>query len=253
MVFFTDLDHTLIWSHRYNLPEDKICVELLNGQQQSFMTGPTWRFLTGNPGISIVPVTTRTELQYRRLTCMDAIGVRSAIVCNGGKLLINGVEDSDWTQETLLMAEPEIPALRKAAEHLRNYMAGPDLHEPEPYMVYARCEDLGAVCESLRAVTEPDMVYAAHDRRKVYLFCRSVTKGSALRRFRQRFHVDYAVAAGDDPLDVPMLNEADYAMFPESLSGSVRHGRKHILRGEIFSDEICRELNTLISSQSDRP
>ena len=41
MRFFCDLDHTLIYSHRVALGEEKVVVEYLNGKEQSFMTRTT--------------------------------------------------------------------------------------------------------------------------------------------------------------------------------------------------------------------
>ena len=248
-VFFSDLDRTLIYSHRHSIAGEKICVEYLNGQEQSYMTGFTHNFLTGNPGFSLVPLTTRTEAQYRRLTCMDAMNVRQAILCNGGKLLTDGAEDPDWTRETIVAAEAELPALYKAASLLRNSVGVAELHEPEPYMVYARCENPPAICCLLRSEVDPVLVQIAHDQRKVYLFCSSVNKGSAVRRFRKRFSVEYAIAAGDDSLDVPMLNEVDYAIAPVSIANQVQRNRKSVLYGEIISDGICRRLKEIITSR----
>ena len=247
MTFFTDLDNTLIYSHRWNLPDGKVCVEYLDGREQSYMTESAYTFLTGNPGFAIVPVTTRTEVQYGRLTCMEAMGIRHALICNGGKLLADGKEDVGWTRETMRLADPELPALHEAAVLLRG-CADAALQEPEPYMIYARCEDPAAAYRELCAAINPQKICVAHDRRKVYLICRSVNKGAALQRFRQRFSVKYAIAAGDDPLDVPMLNEADFALAPESVANGIQHLRRSVLTGDIISDEICTRLKQITSS-----
>lgn len=58
--FFSDLDNTLIFSHRKKGVEDKIPVEYLNGKEQSYMPGELARLLTDNQEILLVPVTTRS-------------------------------------------------------------------------------------------------------------------------------------------------------------------------------------------------
>ena len=43
---FTDIDNTIIFSHRHETNEKKVWVEKLNGKDQSFMTYKTYRFLS---------------------------------------------------------------------------------------------------------------------------------------------------------------------------------------------------------------
>ena len=100
-VFFSDLDSTLIWSRRKAPGVPKRAAEYLNGKEQSFMTEETFRFLRDAGWLTLVPVTTRSEEQYRRIFLMESLPVRYALVCYGGKLLAGGREDAEWTAETL--------------------------------------------------------------------------------------------------------------------------------------------------------
>ena len=43
--FFSDLDNTLVYSHRVSLPGERIAVEYLNDHIQSYMTKKTYDFL----------------------------------------------------------------------------------------------------------------------------------------------------------------------------------------------------------------
>lgn len=42
--FFSDLDNTLVYSHRVSLPGERIAVEYLNDHIQSYMTKKTYDF-----------------------------------------------------------------------------------------------------------------------------------------------------------------------------------------------------------------
>ena len=58
--FFSDLDRTLIFSHRIALPREKLVVELLNGREQSYMTCRTLAYLQNAAWLRLVPVTMRS-------------------------------------------------------------------------------------------------------------------------------------------------------------------------------------------------
>ena len=67
-VFFTDLDNTLIYSYRHEIGREKICVELYQGREVSFITKRTWELLQQvKKQVLIIPVTTRTQEQYHRI------------------------------------------------------------------------------------------------------------------------------------------------------------------------------------------
>lgn len=86
--FFSDLDNTLVYSHRVLLPGERIAVEYLNDHIQSYMTKKTYDFFSKSNGVFLIPATTRTCEQYARLSETFArFGCRYALVCNGGILL----------------------------------------------------------------------------------------------------------------------------------------------------------------------
>lgn len=52
--------------------------------------------------MTIIPTSTRTEEQYKRID-LDIGIVPYALVCNGGVLLVNGKRDREWYLESLQM------------------------------------------------------------------------------------------------------------------------------------------------------
>ena len=66
-ILFTDLDNTLIYSKKTDIAE-KIPVELYNGEINSFMSKYSYELLHKlNEMLLIVPITTRTYIQYSRI------------------------------------------------------------------------------------------------------------------------------------------------------------------------------------------
>lgn len=244
-ILFSDLDNTLIYSHNRKLDDEKIVVEHLEGREQSYMTKRTYNFLIDSEWLSWVPVTTRTEVQYKRLKCMDTMRVKYAIICNGGKLLVDGNEDAQWTKNTLSLVETQIDDLETAINMLKDTCRQAELHRPEIYMCYAKVKNPKEICGRLIKIMRSKNIKIQHDQRKVYLFTESVNKGNAISRFRNRFNVGNSIAAGDDTMDIPMLNEVDYPLAASKIFNSVNASRKELLEGDIFSNQICERLEEL--------
>lgn len=237
-VFFSDLDNTLIYSHRRKINDPKIPVEYLEGKEQSFITNGTFDFLCNLRELTLVPVSTRTEEQYRRLNCMKRIKVKYAIVCNGGKLLVDGKVDEQWEKETYDIADPFTLSMKKAAYELEK-ICNRNIHRPERYMCYATTNSSESVCKELAKRIDTDSISALYDNRKVYIFPKVINKGIATGRFAERFEVDYSIAAGDSIMDVSMLNTADYALAAEGIYDLVSTEKKEKLIGCEISQSIC--------------
>lgn len=244
-IFFSDLDSTLIYSHNRKIDDEKIVVEHLDGREQSYMIRKTYNFFIDAEWLNWVPVTTRTEVQYKRLKCMEAMHVKYAIVCNGGKLFVDGIEDAQWTKDTLCLVEAQLGDLEAAINVLKDFCGKTELHKPEIYMCYVKVDDPKEIYDKLIKCIRSKNIKIHHDRKKLYLFVDSVNKGSAIRRFRNRFDVGNSVAAGDNEMDIPMLNEADYALAASKIFNVIKTAEKELLEGDIFSDQICKSLEEL--------
>lgn len=240
-VFFSDSDNTLIYSHRHKISEDKIVAEYLGAKQQSFMNKEVFNALASLHHYVFVPVTTRSEEQYRRIHCLNDLHPRFALVCNGAKLLVDGKVDSAWEEKTLALANPNMGDFEFACKLLSGLVDSSHYHRPEVYMAYVVIEDPKSVCESFRNKLKDLSVDVAYDSRKVYLFPKGMDKGLSIRRFKKRFQVQCCIGAGDSEMDVPMLNEVDHAFCAFKISTLVQT-RKTSIEGEDISLEIARNL-----------
>lgn len=235
----------MIYSHHRRIDKPKIVVEHLNGREQSFMTQFTYDFLCSAYWLTIVPVSTRTEHQYRRIECVERLRFKYAIVCNGGKLLIDGKEDKEWSLQTDVLADESYDSLEHATELLAQLLPAEVIHRPEKYMSYAKCDDPESVYEKLRDIIDLNKVNVQRDGRKVYIFVNGISKGKAIERFKQKTGFENIIVAGDNFMDVSMLNKADYAFVHKDIYNKVECRNKHVIGEDLMSDEICEYLKKM--------
>lgn len=238
---FSDLDNTLVYSHRIALPCGSVAVEYLNGRVQSRMTEKTYAFLAGAAGVFLIPTTTRTCEQYARLSeTFAGFGCRYALVCNGGVMLDRGAPDPQWLAETKEIAGNELSSLKEAGKVLRGLFPERYIRIAEGIMLYFKTDAPAPDAAAAAALLDTEALRIYYDSRKVYCIPTSINKGSALRRFSERMGITCSAAAGDSAPDIPMLEAADIALLPEKLCGLVSNANKIVLDGEApFSDLIC--------------
>lgn len=254
ITLFTDLDHTLIFSHRSKPNTSCIPVEKLNGEVQSFMTKKTWNALSdlvGSGKLCVVPVTTRKKEQYVRLDYLtERMHIRYSLICNGAVLLVHGVVDPEWLSESVFIAKDQLEEVYKAENELRVLCGRERTYSPFNIMTYGVSDDAEQIIDNLRDIIDQNKCFVSCDKRKIYCIPTSLNKGMAVKRFQKRFGYEKSVSAGDSEFDIPMLLEADYAVFPESLlSTELSDARFPIGKGKILSDALCDILQYIICAK----
>lgn len=246
--FFSDLDNTLVYSHRVSLPGEHVVVEHLNNRIQSYMTKKTYDFLTESDGILLIPTTTRTCEQYARLSETFAkFGCRYALVCNGGILLDNNEVDLEWIAETKAIAGDELSSLYEAEKMLLRIFPNQCIHSVSDIMVYAKTDNPASDAGRLSTALNTAGLNIYYDSRKVYCIPSSINKGNAIKRFSDRMRITWSVAAGDSAPDIPMLEATDAAILPYELSNVVENRQKYVAdNSQCFSDYICDVLSGLL-------
>ncbi len=246
-ILFTDLDSTLIYSHRRDIGEDKVLVERLDGREQSFMTKKAYTYLKEADWLKVVPVTARTKEQYSRIFSIGKpLPAERAIICYGGELLINGEEDSQWHEETMELVRDEIPSVSRSYEKLIKLTNPAHVYFPAPYLCYAVCENVEELAAKLREDGEitsgADVIC---DGRKMYCLACSINKGRAIERYRTRFGREKCAAAGDSGFDIPMLMQADAALAADRIFDDISGREVYALGSGEISDMICDILERL--------
>ncbi|MBE7160816.1 MAG: HAD hydrolase family protein [Williamsia herbipolensis] len=221
-----DLDRTLIFSAASaGVPVEGLrCVEHLDDRPLSYMSPVTVDLLDElDEQALVVPVTTRTVAQYRRVR-FPGRPRPFAVAANGGEILVDGAPDPLWRKQIDAAVSGSLPVAtvyeRVVADAdpvwLRAARVADDLF---CYAVVDPATAPDDLVERWRVWAEADGWNVSRQGRKVYVMPDAVTKWSAVAEIAARTDVpaDRIVAAGDGALDRPVLERARRAIRP-------RHG-----------------------------
>lgn len=251
ILFNSDLDNTMIYSYKHEIGENKICVELYQNREVSFMTGYSYEMLKNlRNKILFVPTTTRTIEQYNRIDL--GIGVpQYALVCNGGILLADGQEDNEWYLESGEL----IAGSRKDLEAAESYLETDqyrcfEVRNIRNLFIFTKSSEPEKTVEVLKEILNPAFVDVFNNGLKVYVIPKKLSKGRAVRRLKKRLGAEFMIAAGDSVFDSSMLQEADIGIAPSGLVVQGKGRKKIIQMNEegVYSDRILEYINHVICS-----
>ena len=179
-ILCADMDNTIIYSYKRNIGENKLNVELYNGREISFISEKTHDLLKKvSEKMTIIPTSTRTEEQYKRID-LDIGIVPYALVCNGGVLLVNGKRDREWYLESLQMIRNSRPEMEKAQQILAGDSRRKfELRFLDELFIFTKCEKPEEVVEDLQAKLTTKLVDVFHNGEKVYVVPVNLSKGMA--------------------------------------------------------------------------
>jgi hypothetical protein len=222
VIFATDLDRTLIYSRgaidsHGGQDSDVGVVEPVeehDGAQVSFMTAAAAaRFAALHEHGLVLPVTTRTPEQWRRIT-LPGPAPQYAITANGGVLLVDGRPDADWDAAV-------VAALARVAPLTEVWAHAARVCQPEWTATLRNAQ--GLFCYAVLHLRQlPDGVLAeaaawarskgwqlSLQGRKLYWVPESLTKSAAVAEVQRRVGAETVLAAGDSLLDADLLEAAD--------------------------------------------
>lgn len=213
-ILFSDLDGTLIFSAKRRRVGD-IIVDTWHDEPVSCITPRQAELLTNTQ--NIIPVTTRSLEQYRRICFPEGFSPDYALCCNGGTLLVNGIPDAEWTSRSLEIyreCENELDRFRGILEN------DPDrsfeIRLVDGLFLFTKSENPDQTLERLGAGEKCEGFSQGH---KVYVIPRKLSKGNAVRELARRLGLTRSdiACAGDSLVDISMLNEAGTALFTENI------------------------------------
>lgn len=216
MLFASDLDNTLIFSYK-KLPYGH-CVEVKDGKNLSFMTKETFTLLQQvNKRCCFVPITTRSLAQYQRIHLLENQVPHYALCANGAILLVDGVIDGQWRQETSDLVREMEADLQKAVDILNKdqFLTMPASIVDESF-AYCKSKDTQKSIAGLKNALDTNNFYIDTNGEKLYVLPKSLTKGLALKRLQKRLGAEKILAAGDSKFDLSMLLYADVAIIPKA-------------------------------------
>ena len=227
----SDLDNTLIHSYKHKREGD-ICVELLRGAEQGFMSKRVYDKLSHLPdSIELVPLTTRSVEQFERIKLPEGCYER-AITTNGAILIENGVQNEKWRAANLRYSAELMPLMKKLHAELEGDPLLNVVRIVDEMYLYISCaqpEYVGDFMDRYGSMTELDVMASG---RKIYFLPPKINKGSALDRLTEHEGFAYIAAAGDSTIDLPMLETADHAIIPKELDGLLKNPSRSVYRGD---------------------
>jgi hypothetical protein len=238
----TDLDGTVLYSLRAMAPTpphpDRLTpVDVVEEHVYAYMTDSVlalWARLAAAG--AIVPATTRSVPQYDRLR-LPGPPPRYAVVCNGGRLLVDGESDPAWergVRAALAAAAAPYDEVRRRCKEWRGEHPSATLRTVEDFFLYftvkVRERWLTPFAAEVGAWCRERGWRASLQGRKLYLLPAVLDKAPAVAEVAARTGAARVVAGGDSLLDAEMLRTADAAIRPA-------HGELHVTG---FSAPNCR-------------
>lgn len=209
-----DLDQTVVFSKRSaGEAGPSVVVEHLDGEPLSSMTvGAVEAYRALAATCTVIPVTTRTVLQYRRITLPTAPS--HAVCANGGVLLHQGEPDAEWAEWVRSVCAQSAPVAEVEA-HL-DEVSGEEwvrlVRTAEGLFCYlvahSREQIPGDWLAGLSTELEGIGWGVSVQGRKVYAVPAGLSKASAVQRLVDQLGATTLLAAGDSVLDQPLLELA---------------------------------------------
>jgi len=230
---FSDLDRTLVYSASalmLDVPDAEaprlLCVEVYDGLPLSYVTERAAAGVAAlNEAGVLVPVTTRTPAQYRRIH-LPGPAPKFAITANGGRLLRDGEEDLDYTAALADRLAGAGAPFDEIWAHVRGETDRDwvlRMRSAEDLFCYAVVDraamPAGWATELAGWCAERGWTVSVQGR-KVYAVPTALSKAHAMHGVAATLGVTRTLAAGDSLLDGDLLVAADGAVRPA-------HGELH--------------------------
>lgn len=232
---FSDLDGTLIFSAKRKQVGD-IVIERKDGAEISCVTARQAELF---PRLdNVIPVTTRSIEQYRRIEFAKyGFAPKYALCDNGGTLLVNGGLDAEWTEWSsgiFAECEDELSRFRELLE--RDPRRSFEVRLVDSLFLFTKSAKPPETLEYLGSGERCESFFTGE---KVYVVPKKLNKGAAVKRLSRRLGLAEFAAAGDSLMDLPMLNAANVAVFTENIPESEVAAREKIIRPrEGFSEFV---------------
>lgn len=215
----SDIDRTLLWSHKRVgdvSPDELVCLEVLDGRDWAYVTQRAWDALAAIDPDGLVLCTTRTPAQVLRLKLPS---YRRVLCLNGGTLLVDGEPDADHARATAALVAQRRP-MGEFAQRVDHLVAAPhvrSLRDADATFAYFLLNGQPVAdgwVEELEAIAAEDGWRLTHEQTKVYAMPDTLTKEAGLARLAEGDPDGLVAAAGDSRLDEGMLRMAQHALVP---------------------------------------
>lgn len=248
ILFACDLDNTLLYSFKHKCEGD-ICVEVLKGKEQGFMSPKACDLLKEVVSkVDFVPVTTRSVEQYSRIKWLSDTSPQYAASTNGAILMKNYNKDLEWFERSEFYSKLAYNELVKLQRSLIDCDRFIKCHIVDEMYLLAYCRediDMKKCVAECKALTTLNVVASG---KKIYFFPNGLNKDSAVIRLKEKLKSNMVICAGDSELDIPMLNVADIAIVPSiSMAKKIKNKNVYINKNDNFSEFVLKSVLEILN------
>ncbi len=227
IMFASDLDRTLIYSKRAVQEfsgdiSDLKQVEIKGDKALSFMTSRAYELLCEIATRTLfVPITTRSNEQFNRLSLLREIPHLYAVTANGAHLFYKGKLVNEWEKTINRRLEIDVASVSELKYLLSSHdlvLEGRERIVDDLFFYYIlSCPQDSLKLEKIHSLVADIGWRISQQGRRLYFVPNPVCKGEAIRYIKEREGIKTIVGAGDSRLDQDFLKLCDIRFVP-------RHG-----------------------------
>lgn len=237
LTLFSDLDGTLIFSAARKQVGD-IVIERKDNREISCVTVRQTELF---PKLTdVIPVTTRSIEQYRRIEfARFGFEPKFALCANGGVLLVDGKPDPEWSEWSERIYRECAADLERFRERLESDPRRSfEVRLVDGLFLFTKSAEPP---ETLRYLGEGERCESFFTGEKVYVIPKKLNKGAAVKRLAERLGLSEFAAAGDSLMDLSMLNAADTAVFTDNIPEDKVTAKNKVIRPRNGFSEFVTE------------
>ena len=255
MIFFSDLDRTLIYSKNFIVDKDKLhCIEILDGKEISYISKDTIKLLKKVlQNNRFIPTTTRSIEQFTRIKFNEyGINFEYSITTNGGVILYNGNPLKEWSdivKEKLKECnslENTMDLFNKKYGDLQGILKVRSVDNMFFYLVVDLEKFDLEKLDPFRNELEHFNWNFYTSGRKIYFIPKILTKENAIEFLLHYLGEKEFCAMGDSSMDLNMLKKSNRAFVPakSAIESEMIKNTDFISKNEGFkgTEEIIKEL-----------
>lgn len=262
MIFASDLDRTLVYSHRalmeLEAPSGLVLrpIEMKDGKPVGFMTETSFSMLKELCKQSLfIPVTTRTTEQYKRFVSFEKdINPTYVITSNGANILYKGVIDKDWNDSISKQLKNEIVPKGEFLSILNRegFIFEGELRHAENLFFYYLLNSLPPLFDrdEINHLSSQYGWTVSLQGRKLYFIPRAISKGAALSFICNREGKEAFAGAGDSFLDWDFLRKCTHRFVPRHGELAGKNGMRNFTltknSGAAAGEEILQQFLSLV-------
>ena len=200
-----------------------------------------WEKVT--PGAEIVPITTRSVAQYRRILWPSGLEPAYAVTTNGGILLHEGKPER--------LQGGRLAKDREELERLHGiYCADPCFIRcriVDDTYLFVYCANACDAAEQAEKVRKSTYLSVYLSGKKIYAVPEYISKERALEYLKGRFRGLPIIGAGDSVMDIGMLERVDTALVPQGLDVKAAARVLRADGGEPFPNFVLKSVFDIVS------